>query len=345
MAEKPTFESLFGSDDELDNEEIGDISDSDAEEEQAKPAQAEQPAQPVSTLKLPKIPKRQLTDGESIEKKKKKRRKEAPEPKEDDEPKTQENSIADEVTKDVNDALDRIKNKRKKKLDGDDPEVDEIIIKLVEKMKEAAFNDKEFNRNKQPAIAKVTLLPAVVEHLSRKHLFDQYLDNNLLDGMRLWLEPLEDGSLPNLDVQSVMFNTLLKMPIRTEHLRESKIGRVVMFYSKCDRVVPSLQKVVGELLEKWMRPILGRSSNFREKPQAAATVTVEPQLRRIKSVNEEVKSDESSIRARVPQPARMSYEIAPKSEVNWNKNDKSKSADSQYKKLQNRLQMFKRKQT
>ncbi len=38
---------------------------------------------------------------------------------------------------------------------------------LVSKMKEAAEKDHEFNKIKQPAIAKLILLPSVMEQLTR----------------------------------------------------------------------------------------------------------------------------------------------------------------------------------
>ena len=37
---------------------------------------------------------------------------------------------------------------------------------------------------------------------------DSILDNQLLDGIRLWLEPLPDRSLPSLDIQNSMLDIL-----------------------------------------------------------------------------------------------------------------------------------------
>ncbi len=44
--------------------------------------------------------------------------------------------------------------------------------------------------------------------------------------MKLWLEPLTDGSLPSLDIQTLMFDVLEKMPIDTHQyfiITKSKI--------------------------------------------------------------------------------------------------------------------------
>ncbi|KAJ3215927.1 hypothetical protein HDU67_010158 [Dinochytrium kinnereticum] len=167
MSNKPTFDDIFGSDDELDMEQVGDLSDSDdADDDKPEaPAPSDEPEQVERVL--PKFKKREPSASEEGTKKKRRKKRDEAEQTEASEPKTAENTVEDEVTRDLNDALDRIKSKRKKKMDGDDPEIDEIIVKLVEKMKEAAYSDQEFNRKQQPAIAKVTLLPAVIEHLSR----------------------------------------------------------------------------------------------------------------------------------------------------------------------------------
>lgn len=38
-----------------------------------------------------------------------------------------------------------------------------------------------------------------------------------------------------------------------------------MFYSKCTRVLPEIKRSVDELLDRWMRPILRKSDNYRDK--------------------------------------------------------------------------------
>ncbi|KAJ3014967.1 UNVERIFIED_CONTAM: Transcription factor iws1, partial [Siphonaria sp. JEL0065] len=257
-----TLDDIFGGDSDLDENEDK-MAFSDSEDEKDVPA-------PVV---LPKFKKKQRSEGDEQPISQKR-------PKNKSSKRSRSNDVIEEVepekvldpetaklkqaSNDFEEALNRIKHKRAKKLDGDDPEIDEMIVNLVDKMKEAANADIEFNKLKQPAIAKIKLLPKVTAQLAKMNLAEQFLDNNILDGMKIWLEPLKDGSLPNLDVQMSMFNALSKFPIRTEHLRESKIGRIVMFYTKCDRTTPSALKIANELLEKWMRPILGRTADYKK---------------------------------------------------------------------------------
>jgi transcription factor SPN1 len=55
------------------------------------------------------------------------------------------------------------------------------------------------------------------------------------------------------------------MSIDTESLRESGLGKIVLFYTKCKRVVEPVQRIAAELVDKWTRPILKRSSDYRDK--------------------------------------------------------------------------------
>jgi hypothetical protein len=42
----------------------------------------------------------------------------------------------------------------------------------------------------------------------RTNLFEQLLDNHILEAVKLWLEPLPDGSLPSFDVRKEMLQLL-----------------------------------------------------------------------------------------------------------------------------------------
>ncbi|ORY85174.1 hypothetical protein LY90DRAFT_395259 [Neocallimastix californiae] len=132
-------------------------------------------------------------------------------------------------------------------------------------MEDAAIQDIKFNSNKQPAIAKLRLLPSVISELEKSHLHEQLLQNDILKGMKAWLEPLPDGSLPSLDIQREMFRMLDKMPVSTQDLTVSGIGRVLPFYIKCSRVIPEIKRAANNLMTKWSRPILNRSDNYRTK--------------------------------------------------------------------------------
>jgi hypothetical protein len=53
-------------------------------------------------------------------------------------------------------------------------------------MKTACYNDQESLKEKKPAVEKMKLLSIVSSELSRKNLHVQFLENNILDGIKLW---------------------------------------------------------------------------------------------------------------------------------------------------------------
>ncbi|AQZ14808.1 SPN1 (YPR133C) [Zygosaccharomyces parabailii] len=163
---------------------------------------------------------------------------------------------------------------RRSRRDEEDLEqfLDEKILRLKDEMNVAAQIDVdtlnkrlETGDNSLIAMQKVRLLPKVESALSKAHLADTILDNNLLQSVRIWLEPLPDGSLPSFEIQKSLFAALEKLPIKTEHLKESGLGRVIIFYTKSKRVEPPLARQADRMIAEWTRPIIGASDNYRDK--------------------------------------------------------------------------------
>ncbi|KAH7908340.1 transcription factor iws1 [Hygrophoropsis aurantiaca] len=143
---------------------------------------------------------------------------------------------------------------------------DEEVSRLREAMLSAAADDEQANREKLPATNKLKLLPQVMEVLRKQSLSQSIMDNNLLEGVRRWLEPLPDRSLPALNIQRDFFPILKKMEfIDSAVLKESGLGRIVLFYSKCKRVTSDVQRIANDLISTWSRPIIKRSASYRDR--------------------------------------------------------------------------------
>lgn len=100
----------------------------------------------------------------------------------------------------------------------------------------------------------------------RSSLEQSIIDNNLLEGVRRWLEPLPDRSLPALNIQQEFFRSLPDMKfIDSSVLKESGLGRIVVFYTKCKRVVPEVSRAANDLVSRWSRPIIKRSASYRDR--------------------------------------------------------------------------------
>lgn len=198
-------------------------------------------------------------------------------------------------------------------------------------MREAAESDNNarINRdNPQPAIHKLKLLPEVVAFLNRNgnEMENAIADNNVLEGVRFFLEPLGDASLPAYNIQREIFAILSRLPISKDTLISSGLGKVVIFYTKSKKVQPELSRQADRLLAEWTRPILKRSDNYRNRaletrvydPSAAqnkskgsrAVIAETPEERR----KRELALPRYQNRARMDNTQR-SYSIVPMSQV------------------------------
>ena len=153
---------------------------------------------------------------------------------------------------------------------------DEEIANLRIRMAEAAEQDVAArNANPpRPAMHKLKLLPEVTALLNRnsRDLENAIVDpeNNLLESVRFFLEPLSDGSLPAYNIQRELFSALAKLPIDKESLISSQIGKVVLFYTKSKKPELGIKRAAERLLAEWTRPILKRSDDYRKRVLASA---------------------------------------------------------------------------
>lgn len=257
-------------------------------------------------------------------------------------------------------ALKRPKVRRRKDehdLTNDD---DEMVQILKQQMDSAAKKDAELIENGTGvAMNKVQLLPKVSAALSKVNLSEVILDNNLLAEIRQWLEPLPDASLPSYEIQKTLFTALLKLPINTNHLRESGIGKILLFYQKSKRVEPKIKRVADKLISDWTRPIIGASDNYRDM----AIHSVDFDARKLKAkaskprrlTKEELakREAEKSIyeqqaarrnRAAAPAPSVSDYKFAPVSRVDRSSQSiasagvgSSLNRDDQFKRINQKL--------
>lgn len=58
---------------------------------------------------------------------------------------------------------------------------------------------------------------------------------------------------------------LLQLPIASDHLRESGVGKIVYFYQKSPRVDPRIKRKAEQLIAKWSRLVIKRSANYSER--------------------------------------------------------------------------------
>lgn len=141
-------------------------------------------------------------------------------------------------------------------------------------MIKAAELDLDANQNGKPALNKLKLLPELRQVLQNPSLANIALDNSIMDPIRQWLEPLSNGALPAYDIQKELFRWLESVNPSTEHLRESGIGKIVLFYTKDIRPQLHIRRQAENLVRKWSRPILKKSADYKSK--ALPTASYDP---------------------------------------------------------------------
>lgn len=206
---------------------------------------------------------------------------------------------------------------------------DEAISHLKNMMKDAAYMDIDCVNNKKPATNKLKLLPQVKETLLKSNLYDSILDNNMLEAVRIWLEPLPDASLPSFEIQKTLLNELGKLPIKTIHLRESGLGKVMIFYQKSKKVDSGLKRIAEKLIGDWTRPVMGRSDNYRAREIPTANFDVEKYQTKTKLQSSQDEANKNKVvrkslyqesadrrkRAAAPEARTSVYTIAPQSNL------------------------------
>ncbi|KAJ1307994.1 hypothetical protein OPQ81_002067 [Rhizoctonia solani] len=212
--------------------------------------------------------------------------------------------------------------KRKKRKKGGDEEeldmhADQEVTRLRQAMHAAADRDIEANASKQPAVSKLKMLGEVMDTLQKSSLAQSILDNNLLEGVRRWLEPLPDKSLPALSIQNAFFEILPKLDIDSTVLKESGLGKIVLFYTKCKRVTPGIRRIADTLVANWSRPIVKRSASYRDRhvPTAEAEVSVRTEklnkLLERAALSNNGRGRKNAVR--IPESSIGRYTVAPKS--------------------------------
>ncbi len=187
-------------------------------------------------------------------------------------------------------------------------------------MIKAAEADAAAHDHGQPAFHKIKMLPEVTAILNRNTNMQALTDPdiNLLEAVRFFLEPLNDGALPAYNIQRDLFAAIAKLPINKESLIASGIGKVTLFYTKSKKVEIHIKRQAEKLIQEWTRPMLQKSDDHAKKmyrraaydPQKKNAAT--PDLvQRVKNV---APGEKKSNRARIFKGT-TGYTIVPESQI------------------------------
>ncbi|KAK1320326.1 hypothetical protein QJS10_CPA03g01586 [Acorus calamus] len=208
-------------------------------------------------------------------------------------PQAEEGEEEDEIKKLFN------SGKKKKKPEKTPAEIALLVESLMAELEVTAEEDAELNREGKPAINKLKKLPMLTDVLSKKQLHHEFVDHGVLTLLKNWLEPLPDGSLPNMNIREAILKILTD---------------VVMFLSRSDEETTSNKKLAKELVDKWSRPIFSKSARF----EGMRTYDDERTPFRQSSLKKGSKSDQLASRrhASRPETLAMDFAVRPQSKIN-----------------------------
>ncbi|KAH9385812.1 transcription factor SPN1 [Nematocida major] len=108
------------------------------------------------------------------------------------------------------------------------------------------------NREGRPALYKLNALSSVYGKLVKRKKQEELLDMGLLSSLKKWLEPMSDHSLPHDDVKKAVLEILYHLEPEVDHLQESSIGRIVLFYSKNPYEKKGIRRLARQISLKWI---------------------------------------------------------------------------------------------
>ncbi|OAG28948.1 transcription factor SPN1 [Nematocida displodere] len=123
---------------------------------------------------------------------------------------------------------------------------------LIEEIEAAAEEDQRLNQEGKPALHKLFLMDTIYNKLLNRKIHLELLDSGILGALRKWLEPLPNNSLPSDEVKKGIIDILQHFHPMKEHLIESGIGKIILFYSKNPYEKKPIKRAAKQLVLKWI---------------------------------------------------------------------------------------------
>lgn len=194
---------------------------------------------------------------------------------------TKDNDIEDDAHDEEDDrrklkkpksAFDRVLDEQKaarrpRKKEMDPHEIDAQVVDFLQQMMKARDDDVASYNSGKPALCKLRMLPKVRSMFVRHEFRESFLDHMMLAVVKVWLEPMYDGALPNVEIRSTLLEILSTFKVDSswvDRLENSQgLGKIINYLSRKDDDVNN-RRMAKKLMMSWSRPFYNSNADFHD---------------------------------------------------------------------------------
>ncbi|CAI2371557.1 unnamed protein product [Moneuplotes crassus] len=141
--------------------------------------------------------------------------------------------------------------------------MEESLRYIFNRMSRSVDKDLDQIKIGQPAVHKVLYCKRLVQQLKNKTIQKLFLCNDGLTYLSMWLEKSVDGCYPCDEVLGTILDICEFLPVGSEHLHGTKIGKQVKKLEK-EALSEKIRSKASEVLHKWYRVVFELNTGYDE---------------------------------------------------------------------------------
>ncbi|GLE02372.1 hypothetical protein PINS_up011210 [Pythium insidiosum] len=166
--------------------------------------------------------------------------------------------------------LKSLKTGRRSKMQLSVQEQEQIVQEVLYRLDKAHADDLASIAERRPALERIKYVDEAVRVLRKHQLQPTFLDFDLLSFIKKWIQPLDDGTLPNLGVRTKLLHMVARLPVMKEHLKRSGFGKVVMMLWKHPEETRENKELCRDLIERWSRAVFEKTLDYSKLAELEA---------------------------------------------------------------------------
>ncbi|GMF65575.1 unnamed protein product [Phytophthora lilii] len=179
-------------------------------------------------------------------------------------------------------------------------EMEQITQEVLYRMDKAYADDLASIAERRPALEKIKFVDSALHVLRKMQFQPMLLDFDLLTIVKKWIQPLEDGTLPNVGLRTKMLEMVSKMPVFNKTLDFSKLAEL------------EAEKAENEIYRR-----RERARKHKKAKNKARSSDRGGNVFNARSSQSDVKHDVSE-RAELPEQLHIDFLLRPQSKVDMN---------------------------